>query len=99
MSQDELLRVFSRVAAQRQNLTRPDYVFKEECSSYDELVERAQKALGIDLEEFKVGDKHLSPNGRVHYADAVRALMDGLLNYLSTMIPAQDVQRIGFHPT
>ena len=95
---DELNRVYSRILAIRQNLPK-EIVAKETCQIYDDLVDRAQQASGRNLEEFNVGNKFLTPNSLYYHSDGVRSQIDGLTNYLRSMIAPETVQRIGFPAT
>lgn len=94
-SADELNRVYSRIVAIRLNLDN-ESVAPETCQMFDELVDRAQTASGRDLQEFKVGDKFLTANKKYHQGDGVRSQIDGLANYLRSVMTPEVVERIGF---
>jgi len=92
---DELNRVYSRIVAIRLNLDNEN-VPPETCQMFDQLVDRAQVASGRHLQEFKVGDKFLTPNKKYHQGDGVRSQIDGLANYLRSVMTPETVERIGF---
>ena len=92
---DELTRVYSRIMAFRQNV-QGEAVRKEVCGLYDDLVDRAQAALSKDLQEFKVNGRFPTRNNQFHFGDGVLSQIDGLINYLRSMIAPEKVQRIGF---
>jgi hypothetical protein len=96
---NELLRVYSRLAAMRQNvpLVWADGRRGEE---FNELVDRAANVLGEDLSEFRVrpDDSVKDPNreGKIIPAELYSQRLDALMGYIRATAPEPVRKQIGF---
>lgn len=95
-SQDELARAYARIIAMRANLSESPAVSPSFGPEYDALVDRAARASGLDLSEFKIGDDHKIPHADAYLVDGFLSRVDGLLAYLRTQMPEATVRKIGF---
>jgi hypothetical protein len=94
--QDEVFRVYSRIAALRANLGDEGISMLEMGEEYDSLVDRLGSSTGMDLKEFNVGTDYETSDSKYYYTSGLKARMDGLLGYLRANMPNETVSRIGF---
>ena len=95
-AQDDLLRAYSRLSAMRANFATSDWIDVKTGSEYDDLVDRISNELQTNLGEFKAKGLPSTEGHPFYEGNAFRSRLDGLLNYLRTLMPQEAKKRLGF---
>ena len=109
---DQILRAYAAITSMRANVPERHEVEERWVNEFNTAIEKLEKSLGIDLQEFKVPQDALkrfvascnSLTGDVTYLDGLwceRAILmqklDSVLVYFTGLEDRED-NKIGFHP-